>query len=139
MPPWFLFLDKVAYWAVKGTGSRQQFALAYRSGLGRVVSMHTTDLAFGPGKYTLITRHGRNAQIKYADEDNIVITYLMEETSPLILLTESQRTPELFLLRKFRIIGTGSYGVWKLLSHLSADNLDQNMEAVIRILSMGNN
>ena len=39
-----------AYWAVKGTGCQRQYALAHKSGLGRVVLIHTTDEAFlGPG------------------------------------------------------------------------------------------
>ncbi len=38
-----------AYWAVnKGTGRQTQYALAHRSGLRRVVLMHTTDDALGP-------------------------------------------------------------------------------------------
>jgi hypothetical protein len=45
-----------AYWTVKGTGQRKQFALARRSGSGRVVLMHTNDVDLGPSRYTLITR-----------------------------------------------------------------------------------
>jgi hypothetical protein len=47
-----------AYWAVRGTGENKQFALANRSGLGRVVLIHTTDETLGPGRYTLITQRG---------------------------------------------------------------------------------
>ena len=131
-----------AYWAVKGTGRQTQYALAHRSGMGRVVLMHTTDEALGPGRYTLITRDGKNATIKYARDDDVVIPYLLQSSSPpgVIMLTESQRTPEWFLLRKFRITGTGAYGIWKFISSsMNDDLLDENMNAVIQILSMRSN
>jgi hypothetical protein len=44
-----------SYWPVRGSGQKRQFALAYRSGLGCAVLMHTTDEELGPGRYTLIT------------------------------------------------------------------------------------
>jgi hypothetical protein len=54
-----------AYWAVKGTGGNKQFALANRSGFGRIVLIHTTDESLGPGLYTLIAQRGENASIKF--------------------------------------------------------------------------
>ena len=89
-----------AYWAVRGTGQNKQFALANRSGLGRVVLMHTTDETLGPGRYTLITQRGANAKIRFWSDDDPVMPYLKKVP---IMLTESQRTTEWFLLRKFRI------------------------------------
>ena len=65
-----------AYWAVKGTGRQKQFALAHRSGLDRVVLMHTTDVDLGPGRYTLITRNGECAKIRYFNPSDIVIPYI---------------------------------------------------------------
>ena len=126
-----------AYWAVKGTGRQKQFALAHRSGLGRVVLMHTTDVDLGPGRYTLITRNGECAKIRYFNPSDIVIPYI---TSSVHMLTETQRTPEWFLLRKFRITGTGAFSVWKLLNAAgSGSGIDENVEAVIRTLALGCN
>jgi hypothetical protein len=82
----------------QGAGQQKQFALAHRSGLGRVVLMHTTDVDLGPGQYTLITQNGECANIWYCNPSNIVISYI---TSSVKMLTESQQTPEWFLLRKF--------------------------------------
>ncbi len=52
------------------------------------------------------------------------------------MLTESQRTPEWFLLRKFRITGTGAYAVLLLLSRRQEDCDNENINAVLRILSI---
>ncbi len=128
-----------AYWAVKGTGRQTQYALAHRSGLARVVLMHTTDDALGPGRYTLITRTGKRTTVKYQHDNDVVLPYLQSTSPGIILLTESQRTPEWFLLRKFRITGTGAYGIWKYISNMSADLVDENMNAVIEILSLQSN
>ena len=124
-----------AYWAVKGTGQQKQFALANRSGLGRVVLMHTTDPDLGPGRYTLITRNGECSKIRYVNPSDIVIPYI---TSSVKILTETQRTPEWFLLRKFRFTGTGAYSVWKLLSS-GSDRLDENVDAVMNVLGLHRN
>ncbi|KAI2508563.1 hypothetical protein MHU86_5855 [Fragilaria crotonensis] len=51
------------------------------------------------------------------------------------MLTESQRTPEWFL-RKFRITGTGAYAIWMLLSRYPDVDRDENINAVLRILSL---
>jgi hypothetical protein len=107
-----------AYWAVKGTGQQRQFAPAHRSGLGRVVLMHTTDLDLGPGRYTLITRNGECDKMRYLNPNDTVIPYI---TSSVKILTETQLMPELFLLRKFRITGTGAISAWKLLSAGSSE------------------
>jgi len=122
-----------AYWAVRGTGRNKQFALANRSGLGRVVLMHTTDETLGPGRYTLITQRGVNAKIRFSSDDDPVMPYLKKVP---IMLTESQRTPEWFLLRKFRITGTGAYAIWMLLSRYPDVDRNENINAVLRILSM---
>jgi hypothetical protein len=51
-----------SYWAVKTTSGRQQYALAHRNGLGRVVLMQTTDQDLGPGRYTLITKSSKQGR-----------------------------------------------------------------------------
>ena len=122
-----------AYWAVRGTGRNKPFALANRSGLGRIVLMHTTDETLGPGRYTLITRRGESAKIKFWSDEDPVLPCL--ERVP-IMLTESQRTPEWFLLRKFRITGTGAYAVWTVLSRYPDVDRNENINAVLRILCL---
>ena len=45
-----LFQEKgtmAAYWTVRGTGGNKQIALVNRSGLGRIVLMHTMDESLG--------------------------------------------------------------------------------------------
>ncbi len=107
-----------------------QFALANRSGLGRVVLMHTTDETLGPGRHTLIREH---AKVKYWNEKDPVVPYI--ET--IDILTESQRTPEWFLLQKFRITGTSAYAVWMLLARKDiAHQHDENITAVLQILCL---
>jgi hypothetical protein len=129
-----------AYWAVKGTGRQNQFSLAHRmSGLGRVVLMPTTDEALGPGRYTLFTRNGKRTLVKYQHDNNVVLPYLQSTSPGIILLAESQRTPEWLLLQKFRITGTGAYGIWKYISSMNANLLDENMNVVIEALSMQSN
>ena len=61
-----------AYWVVRGTGANKQFALANRSGLGRVVLMHTTDETLGPGRYTLITQQGDHAKVTFRNDEDPV-------------------------------------------------------------------
>ncbi|KAI2505089.1 hypothetical protein MHU86_9365 [Fragilaria crotonensis] len=79
-----------SYWAVRNLGRNRQFALAHRSGLGRVVLMHTTDESLGPGRYTLITKRRKDATIRYAIDDDPVLSYI--ESGDVTRLTESQRT-----------------------------------------------
>jgi hypothetical protein len=52
------------------------------------------------------------------------------------MLTESQQTPEWFLLRKFWITGTGAFAVWMLLSCYPDVDRDKNIKAVLQILSL---
>jgi hypothetical protein len=52
------------------------------------------------------------------------------------MLTESQQTPQWFLLRKFRITGTGAYAVGMLLSRYPDVDCDENINTVLRILSL---
>ena len=61
---WQLIMEKGAaaqYWAKKsvrvGATNVQQYAMANRNALGRVVLMQTTNENFGPGKFTLVTRN----------------------------------------------------------------------------------
>ena len=78
----------------------------------------------------LITQNGECSRIRYVNPSNFLIPYVI---STVKILTETKRTPEWFLLRKFHITGTDTYGVWKLLSAKSIV-LDENAaDAVIKI------
>ena len=129
-----------SYWAVKTTPSgRQQYALAHRNGLGRVVLIQTMDPNLGPGRYTLITKSNKQAKIWFRMKDDTVPDYALGKTSNVTMLTESQRTPAWFLLRKFRITGTGSYSTWRLISNLhrgDGNELDENFVAVLDFLRL---
>lgn len=94
--------------------------------------MHTTDTSLGPGRFTLITQRQNEAKIRYFSDDDPVIPYIQT----VIRLTESQRTPEWFLLRKFRITGTGAYAVGMLLSSYPDADRDENINAVLRVLNL---
>ena len=118
---------------MKGTGRKKQFALANRSGLGRVVLMQTTDESFGPGHYTLISQRGEGARLSFWGDDDPVEPYISHEIT---MLTESQRTPEWFLLRKFRITGTSANAVWMLYARKNVEDNDENVNAVLQTLSL---
>ncbi len=123
--------NMAAYWAARGTGENKQFALANRSGLSRMMLMHTTDETLGPGRYTLITQWGEHAKVKYWNDKDPVVPYI--ET--IDMLMESQRTPEWFVLQKFRITGTSAYyAVWMLLACKDiAHQHDKHITAVLQI------
>jgi hypothetical protein len=107
------------YWAKKpcstaraapgNTIAVEHFACAYRNGLGRVVLMQTTERNCGPGKYTLVTRRKRDD----LPEPTINAALALFETNNIIQLTASQRTPEWFNQRRFRITGTGALALWR--------------------------
>ena len=124
-----------SYWALRQSGQNKQFALAHRSGLGWVVLMHTTDESLGPVRYTLITQCRKDAPIRYFSDDDPVVSYV--HSGEVTMLTENQRTPEWFVLRKFWIAGTGgAYAVWHLLSRAYQVH-DENITAVLRVLTLG--
>ena len=97
--------------------------------------MHTTDELLGPGRYTLITKRRKDAAIRYAIDDDPVLSYM--QSGDVTRLTESQRTPEWFVLRKVRVTGTGAYAVWQLLSRQYDQVHNENINAVLRVLSLG--
>jgi hypothetical protein len=123
-----------SYWAVKiSAGGFKQYALAHRSGLGRVVLMQTTDEEVGPGRFTLISRRGRDGAHRPAP----ILLRSFEEN--VVLLTETQRSPEWFLLRKFRITGTGAFALWKHLAKdiaLLEDNCKHDVSTVLKVLGI---
>jgi hypothetical protein len=128
-----------SYWSERrsavGGPRRKQFAMAHRSGLGRVVLMQTTRVELGPGQFTLISRAGKDVPL--APNPNTTLS--MWETTNVTMLTEMQRTPEWFLLRKFRITGTSAFGIWNLLgkqSQFQHLQLDENVIVVLECLGI---
>ncbi|ETL48901.1 hypothetical protein L916_01543, partial [Phytophthora nicotianae] len=107
--------ERSAYWASKrlpispSTLPEHAHALAYRSGLGKVALGVTTAPNAGPGHWTYVTRptprcNHQDDALFSAFEDNVQ------------LLTTTQRTPDWFLLRKFRITGSVAAKIFKVIS-----------------------
>ena len=96
-----------------------------------VVLMHTTDVDLR----LIYPDHSKWGVCKdlILQSFEIVSPYI---TSSVKILTKIQQTPEWFLLRKFRITGTGAFSAWKIISARSGGELvSGNVEAVIRFLS----
>jgi hypothetical protein len=96
--------------------------------------MLATDESLGPGRYTLITQRGENANIKFWSDDDPVLPYI--ETVPIMLLKASKFLNG-FCFKSFgRTTGTGAYAVWMLLSCYPDVDRDENVKAVLQILSL---
>lgn len=128
-----------SYWSKRqlavGGSRRKQFAMAHRSGLGRVVLMQTTREELGPGQFTLISRAGKDVPLP----PNPNAEMSMWERANVLMLTKTQRTPEWFLLRKFRITGTSAFAIWNLLGKQSQSQhlqLDENVIAVLECIGI---
>ena len=106
------------YWAKKsvkvGATNTQQYAMANRNGLGRVVLIQTTNEKFGPGKFTSVTR-GAFPDAAPARTSNEQLTFFEEESVD--QLTSTQQLPEWFNQRQFRITGTSALVLWKHIAH----------------------
>lgn len=83
----------------------------------------------------LITQCRKDAAIRYFSDNDPVISYA--QSGEATMMTKSQRTPEWFLLQKVWITGTGAYDVWQLLGCHYAEVCDENITAVLRVLSLG--
>ena len=88
--------------------------MANRNGLGRVVLMQTTNANFGPGKFTLVTC-GALSDAAPARTSNEQLLFFEEESVD--QLTSTQRSPEWFNQRQFRITGTSALVLWKHIAH----------------------
>jgi hypothetical protein len=134
---------KSVFWMQKVTPAlaatnKKHYALAYRSGLGRVVLAQTTLEIAGPGKWAFVSQSlgdkvpiaTLNAALSEFERDNIV------------QLTACQRTPEWFLLRFGRITGTTAWAVLNNVARrmrqtdyvASAD--DMNFVSIFQCLSL---
>ena len=91
--------------------------------------MQTTDESLGPGRYTLITQRGESAQLNFWEDGDPVEPYIFHQVT---MLTESQRTPEWFLLRKFRITGTSAVAVWMIYARKDEADKDESVNAVLK-------
>ena len=126
------------YWAYKsppGLPDVKQFALAHRSGLGRVVLMQSTFPAAGPGRFSYISKGRRDPPA--APVRNAFL--LRFETENIDMVTAAQGDPVWFLQRKFRITGSGAALVWKWLAQKfikepQQDEIPQYLQVIFRIL-----
>jgi Transposase IS4 len=116
--------SEAMYWArkrIEGSNEKvktSQYALGFRSGLGRVALMQTTYRKCGPGKYAFLTNNGKDNSFK-EDEKRIAkniwfdMFYQKFEEQEIERLTMGQSTPEWFLLRKFSFTGTTAAIAWR--------------------------
>ena len=113
------------YWARKtiknGSTVSHQYALASRNGLGRVVLKQTTDDRYGSGKFTLVSRR-RGCDMSVEPAENETIERF--EAENVEQLTASQRSPEWFNQRQFRITGTSALAIWKRYAHMARSRAD---------------
>lgn len=133
-----------AYWATtKLAGSRsadvaasKAFAVAYRCGLGSVALCYTTDHHYGPGQWSYIFRPKKQWERGTIDnlagfEDGVQI------------LTEEQRTPDWFLMRRFRVTGSVANRLFRRIARSPEQRTferdpvtDPDVRAVMMILSI---
>ncbi|GMF42848.1 unnamed protein product [Phytophthora fragariaefolia] len=98
--------ERAAYWASKrlpihtGTLPVHAHALAYRTGVGKVALGCTTMETAGPGYWTYATSPSSRHRDRHNDDLFSSFEAGVQE------LTMLQRTPDWFVLRKFRIAGS---------------------------------
>jgi hypothetical protein len=119
-----ILVNKVLYSARKkiaGNSERTsvtQYAMAFRSGVGRVALLQTTFPKCGPGKYAFLTKSGRDdsakTEFKRKNDNPCYMQFYREfEEKYIQRLTMGQSTPEWFLLWKFCFTGTTAEIAWK--------------------------
>lgn len=136
---------KTAYWASKklpavkatDTAAGTAYALAYRSGLGKVATCYTTDRAFGPGRWSYICTPPKTQSVSNIDSLFEAFECGIQK------LTETQRTPDWFLMRKFRITGSTASRIFHHIARSSPDPqlvqdpvTDPHVKTVLLLLSI---
>jgi hypothetical protein len=104
------------YWMSKVTPElasqgKTHYALAYKSGLGRVVLAQTTVPECGPGHWSFVSRN-RGRDVPPPPTTNAAL--LAFEQNNVLQVTATQRTPEWFKARFGRFTGTAA---WAVLNH----------------------
>ncbi|CEP03823.1 hypothetical protein PBRA_003430, partial [Plasmodiophora brassicae] len=113
--------SRCAYWAVRRyDNGRQVYLLAYRTGIGRVVMCETTLPRAAPGTWTFVSCNRCDRPL--APSPHPLLS--MFEAELILQLTISQRTPDWFLLRHFRITGTGSAASYCFIAKLARNDPD---------------
>jgi hypothetical protein len=126
------------YWARKQISGgakvspKFHYAVAHRNGLKRVALLQTTLNSCGPGKYSYVTQQKKSSRTSLEPLEELDLW----ETNQVRQITASQRTPEWFILRRFRITATGSLIVWRWFLALHRKNRTLRLpKAVIYILN----
>jgi hypothetical protein len=123
------------------TAGKTHYAMAFRTGLGRVVLGHTTLPMCAPGHWEFVTR-GNKGRNDIAPPPEVNALLLSFETDNVVQKTEGQRSPEWFLFRFGTVTGTAAYSVFNSLARqmvkvdyifLNGDNLFQNVFRAIGI------
>jgi hypothetical protein len=90
-------------------------------------------LEFGPGTFSLVTHSKKDTNIVSSNRNE----YLEAFENSIIQLTAGQRSPEWFLLRKFRVTGTGAFSLWRRSAILFRRRAIKNLSiATCRVLSL---
>jgi hypothetical protein len=77
------------------------YGMAYRTGLSKVVLCHTSLPIAGPGKFSFVTVSKHDVAPAPSEDIGCI-----DFEKRVVQLTSGQRSPEWFLMRKFRITGT---------------------------------
>jgi hypothetical protein len=104
--------------------------------------MPTTNEKYGPGKFTLITQAQCGDTIPAATDARNELVLKSLEDDDVNHLTATQRSPEWFNKRQFRITGTSAHALWKHFARLGKLARDPEKEfpdhfiTVFRVLSL---
>lgn len=121
------------YWAEKvyryGEVSRRHYAFAFRDGLGKVVLMHGSGATVRPGEFVYITKNGRGIDQLPEDNERCEL-FIGFEQENILRLTTAQRSPEWFLLRRFRLTATAAHDMWNAVRNddIIADHVSQVLD-----------
>lgn len=119
---------KYARWAVSKSRLRagttvtapSMYALAYRSGLGNVVLCNTSVESVGPGSWSYIVECRSDLKSTASIGDPFGVF-----EDKVTMLTDSQRSPDWFLMRQFRITGLVAIKILRALAKHSGSVDDQ--------------
>lgn len=131
-PKYSLFARQVL---VKDAKNKDVFSYAgiHRNGTGSCFMTHTTSLEFGPGKWEYVIRSSSRTDTCQGLSNSFAD--LLEQ---IVLLTQTQRTPDWFLLRTFRFTSTAAAAIFRSLSQ-SRHVEDMDLNYFLSLFGIGNN
>lgn len=113
----------------KNIGNQDKhYAICFRNGLSRVVLLQSTLDECGPGKYAYIP--AATLRKKQTTSHDLFTQFEIH----VVQITERQRTADWFLLRRFRVTGTGAAKVWRFASTMPVVN--KHVAIVLALLKL---